>query len=176
MNTENSNPRRENTLAEKLLRNLPYKIVILLGASIFLAGLGVSLWGFIAAGLYILYGFVGSLWIILFLCPYCRRYGTLSCPSGYGLISAKLRKRQDFGRFAEKFKRHIPVIVPLWFIPPIAGIIIEITRFDWLLLVLLVVFAIDAFVILPMSSKKHGCGTCPQRKDCPWMKDKKKAT
>lgn len=176
MNTENSTGRRESTLAGKLFRNLPYKIVILLGAGIFLAGLGASMWGFIAAGLYILYGLVGSLWIILFLCPYCRRYGSRSCPSGYGLISARLRKRRDFGRFAEKFKKHIPVIVPLWFIPPIAGIIIEIIHFDWLLLVLLVVFAIDAFIILPMSSKKHSCKTCPQRNECPWMKDKKEVT
>ncbi len=176
MNTENSNPRHKFTLAGKLFRNLPYKIVILLGAGIFLAGLGASMWGFIAAGLYILYGLVGSLWIILFLCPYCRRFDSRSCPSGYGLISARLRKRQDFGLFAEKFKKHMPVIVPLWFIPPIAGIIIEIRRFDWLLLALLAAFAIDAFIILPMSSKKHGCGTCPQRNDCPWMKGKKEAT
>ncbi len=175
MNTENSTGRREYALAGKLFRNLPYKIVILLGAGIFLAGLGASLWGWVCAGLYVLYGLTGSLWIILFLCPYCRRYGARSCPSGYGLISARLRKRRDYARFAEKFKRHIPVIVPLWFIPPIAGIIIEISRFDWILLVLLVAFAIDAFIILPMSSKKHGCGTCPQRNDCPWMKGKGKS-
>ncbi|MDY7011311.1 MAG: hypothetical protein SVV80_11265 [Planctomycetota bacterium] len=173
MNTEDSNRRREYTLADELIHNLPYILMVLLGAGIFLAGLGASVWGWISAGLYILYGLAGSLWIILFLCPYCRRYGTRSCPSGYGLISARLRKRQDFSRFAEKFKKHIPVIVPLWFIPPIFGVIFEIRRFDWLLLVLLAAFAVDAFVVLPLTSKKHGCKNCPQRNDCPWMKGKK---
>ncbi len=176
INPDESAGRRKNTLSGKIFRNLPYKMVILLGAGIFLAGLGASVWGWVCAGLYVLYGLVGSLWIILFLCPYCRRYGSRSCPSGYGLISARLRKRRAYDRFAEKFKKHIPVIVPLWFIPPIAGIIFEVRHFNLPLLVLLVVFAIDAFVVLPMESKKHGCGNCPQRDDCPWMKKKGKTS
>ena len=172
MNTEGSSRRHKSAIAGELFNNLPYMLMVLLGAGIFLAGMGASLWGWICAGLYVLYGMTGSLWIILFLCPYCRRYGTRSCPSGYGRIAAKLRPRQADSRFAEKFKKHIPVIVPLWFIPPIFGVIFEIRHFDWLLLVLLAAFAVDAFIVLPLTSKKHGCGNCPQRNDCPWMKSK----
>jgi hypothetical protein len=31
------------------------------------------------------------------------------------------------------------------------------------------VFAVDAFIILPVLSRKHGCVECPQKDDCPWM-------
>jgi len=72
--------------------------------------------------------------------------------------------------FDEKFKRHIPVIVPLWFIPVVVGVIALIGAFSVRLLVLLIVFAVDAFVLLPLLSTKHSCKECPQRDTCPWMK------
>ncbi len=172
MNIEDSNHHREYTPFGEIINNLPYILMVLLGAGIFLAGMGASLWGWVSAGLYVLYGLGGALWIMLFVCPYCRYHGTRSCPCGYGRIAAKLRPRQACGRFAEKFKKHIPVIVPLWFIPPIFGAIFEIRHFNWGLLALLVVFAVDAFIVLPLMSKKYGCETCPQRDDCPWMKGK----
>ena len=35
-----------------------------------------------------------------------------------------------------------------------------------------IVFAVDAFVVLPLLSVKHGCKGCPQKDVCPWMKIK----
>jgi len=77
-------------------------------------------------------------------------------------------------RFSEKFKKHIPVIMPLWFIPVLVGVPLVIRSFSWTIFVLLVVFALEAFVILPLVSSKHGCKGCPQNNSCPWMKNKSK--
>ena len=50
---------------------------------------------------------------------------------GYGRIAGRLRARQPDDRFHEKFKRHIPVIVPLWFLP-LAGAVPALARdFTW---------------------------------------------
>jgi hypothetical protein len=85
-----------------------------------------------------------------------------------------IAERKPGNRFNEKFKRHIPVIVPLWLIPVLAGVPLIIRTFSWPLLVLLVVFSIDAFVILPLFSRQHGCKECPQKDSCPWMGRKSK--
>jgi hypothetical protein len=106
------------------------------------------------------------------VCPYCRYWNTRACPCGYGRIAAKFRKKKSVEAFSEKFKKHIPVIVPLWFIPILVGVPFVIRSFSWALLVLLVVFALDAFVVLPLVSRKYGCKGCPQKETCPWMKDK----
>ena len=37
------------------------------------------------------------------------------------------------------------------------------------MLILLIVFVVDAFVVLPLVSRLYGCGHCPQKADCPWM-------
>jgi hypothetical protein len=92
-----------------------------------------------------------------------------TCPCGYGQISAKLRKVRDQSRFIEKFKKHIPVIVPLWIIPVVAGIIFLFKNFSLSLLLLVVLFAIDAYLVLPLLSRKYGCAHCPQKNTCPWM-------
>jgi hypothetical protein len=68
------------------------------------------------------------------------------------------------------------VIVPLWFIPLLVGVPVLISRFSCLLLALIVIFAVDAFIILPLISTKHGCKECPQKETCPWMKLKIKPT
>lgn len=133
-----------------------------------------SIWKITSGIAYILYGLAGALWIMIFVCPYCKYWDTKSCPCGYGRIAAKFRKKKSIESFREKFKKHIPVIVPLWFIPILVGVPFVIRSFSWTLLVLLVVFALDAFVILPLVSTKYGCKGCPQKESCPWMKDKNK--
>jgi hypothetical protein len=155
--------------ARALVSNLPYMAMILLGTAVVAVGFGGSLRGWFGAGAYLLYGVAGVLWIIMFLCPYCPHWNTRTCPCGYGRIAAKLRSKRDSGRFREKFRRHIPAIVPLWFIPILAGILRILADFSWPLLVLLVIFAVDAFVVLPLFSAKHGCVDCPQADSCPWM-------
>jgi len=168
-------PARTYTGAETLLHNLPYILMTIVGAVVlFLALRGMALAG-VAAGGYVLYGLVGALWIMVFVCPFCRFWGTDACPCGYGKVAARLRERQPGDRFNEKFKKHIPVIVPLWFLPLIAAVPALVRGFTWGLLILTVVFVVDAFVILPLFSARHGCRDCPQRESCPWMKGKQAA-
>ena len=165
---------REYSPAQELINNIPYLAMTVLGTVIFVAALGGSVWGLIAAGAYLAYGLMGAFWIMIFVCPFCGYWNTKSCPCGYGRIAAKFCKKKPIECFSEKFKQHIPVIVPLWFIPVLVGVPLVIHSFSWTLLVLLVVFALDAFVVLPLVSTKHGCKECPQRDTCPWMKDKSK--
>ena len=166
-----SQPRTYSCL-HGFINNLPYIAMIVLGTAVLFLSINTLLWKWLAAAAYLLYGVVGILWIILFLCPFCRYYDTNLCPCGYGLIAGRLRKQkiQNQDCFNEKFKKHIPVIVPLWFIPVLVGVPAEIRNFSIGLLALLIVFAVDAFVLLPLFSTKHGCKECPQRDSCPWMK------
>jgi len=136
-------------LPKQLIDNLPYLGMMLLGSAIFPAGLRGSPWGWALAGLY---------------------FASRLCPCGYGRIAAKLRPRKDTSLFARQFRRHIPVIVPLWIIPVVvAGGVLAIGRFGWVLLVLLIAFIVVSFVVLPLVSTRYGCASCPQRDMCPWM-------
>ncbi|MBA7518891.1 hypothetical protein ES705_10965 [subsurface metagenome] len=163
---------RQDGLAKELINNIPYFAMIVVGAATFAVGFVGSKWGLITPALYLAYGAVGAFWIMMFVCPYCRYWNSRSCPCGYGRIAARLRKQCNTKRFKEKFKRHIPVIVPLWFLPIVAGVPIIIRSFSWMHLVLIGIFVFDAFVILPLVSIKHGCGKCPQKAMCPWMQKK----
>jgi len=155
---------------QEMINNSAYIVMILLGAVILVFSYGGSVGGYISAVAYLAYGVAGSIWIMVFVCPYCRYFDTRWCPCGYGRIAARFRTKQTVDCFDEKFKKHIPVIVPLWFIPIVAGVVHLIRSFSLPLLVLLAVFVINAFVILPLVSTKHGCKECPQKETCPWMK------
>ena len=123
---------REYSALGTVIGSLPYAVMVLLGAAVIALGRGAFWWAWIGAGVYVAYGVLGALWLILFLCPYCRSYGTRSCPSGYGVISAKLRARGDPALFRKMFRRHIPIITPLWIIPPImGGVAIACWRRSW---------------------------------------------
>jgi hypothetical protein len=163
-------PEQVYTHLQEVIDNIPYILMTIFGALIFIVGLESRSSRWLFAGAYVLYGIAGALWIIIFVCPYCHFYDTRACPCGYGQISAKLRKIRDQSRFNEKFKRHIPVIVPLWLIPIVAGIIFLVDKFSLSLLLLMALFAIDAFLVLPLVSKKYGCAHCPQKDTCPWMR------
>jgi len=171
-NDNNCQHRRGYSRGEALINNAPYVGMLVLGAALFVVGSLNSTWGWLLAGAYLLYGIAGALWIMIFLCPYCHFWNSTGCPCGYGLIAAKLRGKKSNDYFKKMFKRHIPVIVPLWFIPVLAGGFCVLTSFSWLLLVLLILFAVDAFVVLPLFSRKHGCVNCPQKHSCPWMAGK----
>jgi len=161
---------RQYSPAQELINNTAYIVMILLGSVILVMSYGGSAGGWISACAYLAYGIAGSVWIIVFVCPYCRYWNTRSCPCGYGRIAARFRDKETVECFDEKFKKHIPVIVPLWFIPIVAGLVPLIRGFSLPLLVLLIIFAINAFIILPLVSTKHGCKECPQKDKCPWMK------
>ncbi len=163
-------PEQDHTHLQEFIDNLPYILMTVLGALVFVIGSDAPTAKWLFAGLYVFYGVAGALWIIIFVCPYCHFYDTRACPCGYGQISAKLRKVRDQSRFIEKFKKHIPVIFPLWIIPGVAGIIFLFKDFSLSLLVLVVLFAVVAFLILPLLSRKYGCAHCPQKSSCPWMR------
>ena len=143
--------------------------MIVLGMAVLVVGFGESAWGLVGGGAYLTYGIAGAFWIMISVCPYCRYWDTRACPCGYGRIAAKLRGRQATDRFNEKFKKHIPVIVPLWLIPVLTGVPLVIYSFSWPVLILLIAFVLDAFIVLPLLSVKHGCKGCPQKVTCPWM-------
>ncbi|MFH1718345.1 MAG: hypothetical protein ABIF19_13410 [Planctomycetota bacterium] len=166
---DNCSPVREYSAAEALINNVPYIAMTVLGAAIFAVALGDSAWGPLTAVAYLAYGAAGSLWIMVFVCPYCRYWNSSECPCGYGLVAARFRPKAVVDCFDEKFKKHIPVIVPLWILPLLAGLPDVVRNFSWLLLALLVLFAIDAFAVLPLVSTKHGCKECPQKDSCPWI-------
>ena len=161
---------RQYSPAQELINNTAYIVMILLGAVILVTGYGGSAGGWISAIAYLAYGIAGAVWIMVFVCPYCRYFDTRSCPCGYGHIATKFRTRETVECFNEKFKKHIPVIVPLWFIPIVAGAVPLVRNFTLLLLDLLIIFVINAFIILPLVSTRHGCKECPQKETCPWMK------
>ncbi len=162
-------PAREFTHVQELVDNLPYLLMGLCGSALLLVGFGASPLGWLAAGSYVAYEGAGALWIMAFVCPYCHFYGTRACPCGYGQISSKLVPKRAENAFTRQFRKHIPVIVPLWLIPVVAGIVFYLGDRSQLILLLLIVFAVDAFVLLPLVSRLYGCGHCPQKTDCPWM-------
>jgi len=161
---------RQYSPAQELSNNAAYIVMILLGTVILVMSYGGSAGGCISAIAYLAYGIAGAIWIMIFVCPYCRYFNTRSCPCGYGRIAARFRAKETVECFDEKFKKHIPVIVPLWFIPVVVGVVSVIRGFSLPLLVSLIIFAVNAFVILPLVSTKHGCKECPQKETCPWMK------
>lgn len=154
--------------SQEILDNAPYLLMLLLGAALWLA-LPFQPWAWLAAVAYFAYGIAGAFWIMIFVCPYCHFHGTRLCPCGYGQIAAKLTPRRDGTRFREQFRRHLPVIVPLWLLPLIPAALALLRQFSWWTLVLAVAFVLNAFVVLPLVSRYYGCASCPQKETCPWM-------
>jgi hypothetical protein len=168
-NCDRYRPDKEYTNIEVLLDNLPYIFMGIIGTIINLNIFGISLLGITLSFLYIAYTILGAIWIMIFVCPYCQYFDTNLCPCGYGSISAGFKEKNPETMFSEKFKKHIPVIVPLWIIPLIIGVIHLFLDFNVTLLILVIVFIINSYVILPLLARIYGCGHCPQKDDCPWM-------
>jgi len=160
---------REYSKLETTVANIPYVGMILVGTVTIAYAGAFSAWRLAGAGCYLVYGVLGAFWIMIFVCPYCHYYATKGCPCGYGMISARIIKKGDQDCFAQKFKRHIPVIIPLWIIPAAYGGVVLCKSFSWLLLGLVLAFIIESWIILPIVSRKHGCVECPQKDQCPWM-------
>ncbi|MCU0799919.1 MAG: hypothetical protein MUC62_09665 [Candidatus Thermoplasmatota archaeon] len=161
---------QDYTHLQELTDNIPYILMVLLGSLILLVGLDLKLVGIVLSVSYVIYGTLGAFWIIWFVCPYCNFYGTRSCPCGYGQFAVSFRSKQREEDFKGKFRKHIPVIVPLWIVPVIGGIVSLLFDLSVIVLVLMVLFILDSYIILPLVSKKYGCAHCPQKDTCPWMK------
>jgi len=108
-----------------------------------------------------------------FICTRCLSHGSRTCPSGYGIISAKLFPASRDIPFPKAFGRHIWSVALQWFVPLGTGVIalyLEYPDLDPLLIISLAVFIMVAFVWLPISSRQKGCHACPQQRDCPWKR------
>jgi len=103
---------------------------------------------------------------MIFMCRRARIMRRVSVRAGM-VISARLVRQQERACFSVKFKKHIPLIVPIWLIPAGCGGVALYRSFSWPVLVLIVAFAVNSYVILPLVAKRHSCGDCPQRKIVP---------
>ncbi|MBN2534189.1 MAG: hypothetical protein JXB88_14965 [Spirochaetales bacterium] len=149
------------------LDNIPTLVLFGLGAVI------LAQWGIIFGITHAVYAVLSILWFWAKICPYCHSFGTRSCPCGYGIISAKLFKKKSGKNFSRIFKKNIPVLFPAWFVPPVIGIYLLISRFSYVTLLYLVLFCFTGFFVIPFVSKIAGCKTCRIKEDCPWMNKKK---
>ena len=122
------------------------------------------------AGAYLVLFILGTLWFLVTICPNCRGYNSKACPSGYGLLSARLTKKAKNPDHNRAFKRNIASVAVQWFVPVLGAGFCLYQDFDVYLAGTLVIFCLVAFVWLPLNSKQGGCARCPQRKDCAWSK------
>jgi hypothetical protein len=88
-NCHKARPEQDYTHLQEIVDNLPYIFMTILGALVFIIGLKPSATNWLFAGLYVLYGIAGALWIIVFVCPYCHYYDTRACPCGYGQMLSR---------------------------------------------------------------------------------------
>ena len=163
---------KQYTRTQTAIASLPYCIMLLTGAAVIAWGFDFSARAVAGAASYATYGVGGAVWVMVFICRYCGYYGTRGCPCGYGELAARFVRKGTLECFAAKFKRHIPVIVPLWLIPPVCGGIALPRDFSAGMAWLLGGFVLNSFVLLPLVSRRHACSECPQKSDCPWMAKK----
>jgi len=122
---------------------------------------------------FLVYSVFSIIWFWGRICPVCHFYNTYSCPCGYGKISALFFKKQENKSFQKIFKQNIPVLFPLWFVPPAIGIYRLIISFSFLLLCVVLLFSLIGFIVIPLVSRLVGCKNCSIKEECPWMKSSK---
>ncbi len=146
-----------------LVHNIPLLTMYILGTIIIL------ILNLFLAIIFILYLILNNYLFMVLICAYCPHYGTRSSLCGYGLLTKSLTTRKSPREFKRNIKRFIVVIFPNWFAPLITGIYLLWISFDWVVLVLYIIFIIVGFVGVPYISKSKACDTCKLRKNCPWM-------
>ncbi|HHD16834.1 MAG TPA: hypothetical protein ENK47_09005 [Euryarchaeota archaeon] len=142
---------------------IPHILTVLLGLVVMF--MGHELWG----AFYMLVVIFGMLRFWSSICTRCRAYSSPSCPSGYGIISARLFPQRE-GDFERAFRRNIISVSLQWFIPLIVGAFYLVFRFDTLLLAVYLAFVVVGFVVVPAAARMKGCGSCPQKAECPFRK------
>ena len=162
--------RKRPTLGERLVENGPMLTMWVLGAII------LSFFGWLASLTYIVFCIFSVIWFIRFICTYCVNSRTGYCESGLGNIGHTLFAPKPPRFFRQQFSRNIAIQFPIWFVPPIVAIYALVQQFSYAMLLLLIIFCIIAFVVLPYESKQKVCDDCPMRYSCPWTNAKKKKT
>ncbi|MHC4444980.1 MAG: hypothetical protein ACYTBZ_20130 [Planctomycetota bacterium] len=154
---------KEQSKAVLILDNLPTAAMFILGTIL----IGRISWP--PAIVYLAYC---ALSIVLFwalICCYCPLYETKHCPCGFGAIAPRFFSRKDDRDFRDVFKKNIAIMYPCWFVPPIAGIYLLWSRFDYVVLALFAAFCVIGFIVIPWISKVVGCQRCELKAQCPWM-------
>jgi hypothetical protein len=156
-----NNDRYNYGLSYRLADNSPYIATGVVGALICLQ----VHWAL--AVVEIIASVLGPLWIIVRVCPTCLLYDNPACSSGYGLVSARLMDKGDTERFGHVFSHNLYAVIPMWFLPLASGIYLYIIgeNVPWLLMI---VFVVVAFVIVPMKARYVTCAKCPRSSTCPW--------
>lgn len=147
-----------------LVENLPLLSIYILGTIIFY-GLG---WLF--ALTFVMVCIFSLFWHMRFICAHCLAPNVGKCASGIGNMSHYLFARRPHMKFGEQFKRNVVAQFLPFFLPTIAGGYQLYIGFSGTLLVLVILFCIVAYVILPLASQRHACDGCPMQKVCPYVK------
>jgi len=146
------------------LDNIPTIILFVLGGWI------IQFLSIAGAVIYIVYALASVVFFWKKICPYCHHHGTQACPCGYGVISAKFFGKKNDRSFKKMFRKNIPVMFPNWFVPLIAAVYLLYIKSTAGLIIIIIAFCINGFLIIPLISRLVGCKNCEIREDCPWMK------
>jgi hypothetical protein len=154
--------RSDYSSAQILTHNIPLLSMYALGIIILsfihiLMGLG-----------FLFYLIISNYLFMVLICAYCPHYGSKTALCGYGLLTKYLTQHKPPREFKVQFKRFIIVLFPDWFAPLFVGIYLLINEFNWLILILLIVFVIDAFGVVLYVSRSQSCKTCKLKGQCPW--------
>jgi hypothetical protein len=146
-----------------LIHNIPLFTMYILGTLLFL------IYNYIFAIVFVIYLIISNYLFLFLICAYCPHYGTRTSLCGYGLVAKRITKRKSIKGFGSNFRRYIGIIFPNWFAPFIIGIILLIYSFSWIVLILLIIFSIIGFFVVPYLSKSKSCDKCKLKDKCPWM-------
>ncbi len=132
--------------------------------------LAALLWWSLAL-VYVGYCILSNVLYMAWICPYCPHYAAGTCPAGYHIISQQRFKPAAGKAFAGQFNLGVMMLAPGWFLPSVIGLYLVFARFSWGVVVLLALFCVIGFWILPTDSQRHceGCDNedCPRRKRKP---------
>lgn len=144
-----------------MLENLVALIIYILGTII------LSRFSMIIGIGYFIYCLISVVIIWFLVCPFCYYYGKV-CPCGYGKIAPFVVKKGDRKKFQKQFKYLVLFSIFSFSLPVIGGLLMLLMHYTLLLLIEIAIFAIMAFVVIPMQSKKISCKHCKQKSECPW--------
>jgi hypothetical protein len=151
------------TNAQMLVHNMPLLTMFVLGVIL------TVFFSIYLAIFFIIYLIISNYLYMALICGYCHHYGTRTSLCGYGLLAKRITKRKSYKEFGSNFKKYIAVMFPNWFLPFIVGIYVLYLSFDWIILIILIIFSVIGFAVVPYFSKTESCETCKIRDSCPWM-------
>ena len=149
-------------ISQIIIHNLPLFLMYALGTIL------VAYFNIILAIIFIVYIIISNIIFMIHICAFCPHYGTRTSKCGYGLVTKYFTKRKRLKEFNKNFKKYIAVLFPDWFVPVIFGIYLLFSAFDWIIVIILIIFMVIAFGVIPFGSKSK-CEKCAHRKQCPWM-------